>query len=194
MQNPLKFWLLMTVLLTNLASNANANTPKSAIENDTLIEMINNTAIADIEQLINYGLDINATIVGDGTPLIIAVRANNQAVVESLIQWGADVNKFAHNDANPLTTAAINNHLPLAELLLLQGAKVNNVVDNDETALINASREGHYQMIKLLVNNGADVNLAVTTKTQHGSEIRSPLNSAKTTEIRDYLIHMGAKV
>jgi ankyrin repeat protein len=208
MNNTFKFCLLATALLTNISSYANDklttveqtapleynNTSTiSPLKGEILIEMIHNSAVGGIEQLINEGLNINATIIGDGTPLIIAVRDNNKKVVESLIQWGADINLSAKNDANPLITAAMNNHLALAEMLFLQGANIDAVIDDDETALINASRQGHYQMVKFLVENGADVNLAITANTLQGSELRSPLNGAKTTEIRDYLVLMGAK-
>ena len=208
MNNTFKLCLLATALLTNISSYASDKLTTfeqiaplehsnistiSPLKGERLIEMIHNTSVSGIEQLINDGLDINATIIGDGTPLIIAVRNNNKEVVEKLIQWGADINLPAKNDASPLITAAMNNHLALAEMLFLQGANIDTVIDDDETALINASRQGHYQMVKFLVENGADVNLAVTANTLRGNELRSPLNGAKTTEIRDYLVLMGAK-
>ena len=43
-----------------------------------------------------------------------------------------------------------------------------------------------------LVEQGADVNLAVRTGFGDGYKLRSPLNMARQTNIKEYLISMGA--
>ena len=72
------------------------------------------------------------------------------------------------------------------------GADIDAVTEHDETALISASHSGHFKVVKYLVEKGADVNLAVEANTVRGTELRSPLLSAKTREIREYLIAQGA--
>ena len=82
-------------------------------ECDKLIEMINSTSISGIEQLINDGLDINATIIGDGTPLIIAVRKNKEKLVDELIYLGADINQASKFDGTPLIVAVQKNNIEI---------------------------------------------------------------------------------
>jgi len=157
-----------------------------------LIEAVMNNDIEEIKKLQSEGVDINTPAIGDGTALIIAVKRNNQSMVDVLINLGADVNQSSRGDANPLITAAMVNNIEIAELLIQNGADVNGIVPYDETPLINASRRGYLEMSQFLVANGADVNLAVNTGVLDGSQIRSPLNMARSSEVREYLIEQGA--
>lgn len=142
--------------------------------------------------LYKNGADINAAAPGDGSPLIVAARKNHYLMAEALVGWGADVNVSVEWDGNPLIAAATNGNIKLAKLLVSQKADVNAVVPTDETALINASRHGHIDVVKYLVEEGADVNLGVYTLASGKKEYRSPLNMAKTEDIRAYLISKGA--
>lgn len=149
--------------------------------------------ITQVEQLLNSGLDVNKDIYGDGTPLIIAVRTGNKRLVEFLVDKGADVNTESTRDGTALTEAAANNNVDMLNYLYQQGATVDTITEYDETALITASRAGNFQAVKYLVEQGADVNLAVEANVKLGKELRSPLNGAKTKQIRDYLIANGAQ-
>jgi len=162
-------------------------------EGEHLINMIDNSDVESIRVLINNGLNINATIVGDGNALIVATRNNNDTLVNELIQLGADIDQPSSNDGTPLIVAVQTNNLKLIKEFIQLGANIDKVAENDETALINASRQGNYDVVELLVENGANVNLSVQAQTIRGYEQRSPLKSAKTTKIYDYLIQMGAK-
>lgn len=161
-------------------------------DGERLIEAVKSNNLVNIELLIAEGVDIDTPAIGDGTALIIAVKRNNRAMVQALIDLGADVNQSSRGDGNPLITAAMNNNLALGELLLENGADVNAIVTDDETPLINAASRGYLEMSRLLVDNGADVNLAVQTSIYDGSVIRSPLNMARTSEVKDFLIENGA--
>lgn len=166
----------------------------STTQSERLEQAIHSNNYQIIAKMLGIGLDINGTIEGDGSLLIMAIRADHETMVYDLIDAGADVNLAVAADGNPLITAAMMNNLPVAQRLFDEGALVDAIVEHDETALINASRMGHFEMVKFLVENGADVNLGVQVNTFKGSIYRSPLNGAKSDEIRNYLLKMGAKV
>lgn len=161
---------------------------------ELLEQAIHRNDYQTVSNMLHNGLDINAVIEGDGTLLIMAIQAGHDTMVNSLIDAGADVNQAVIADGNPLINAAMTNNLSVAKRLFDEGALLDAIVEHDETALINASRKGHFEMVKFLVETGADVNLGVHVNTVNGNIYRSPLNGAKTTKIRDYLLNMGAKV
>jgi bla regulator protein BlaR1 len=157
-----------------------------------LIIAVRRNNVEMVQALIDLGANVNQSSHGDGNPLINAVMRNNLKIAQLLIDQGADVNQSSHGDGNPLINAAMRNNLKIAQLLIDQGADVNSVVPRDETPLINATRFGHLKMSQLLVKHGADVNLKVQTGASDGNKIRSPLNMAKTKQIKDFLIEIGA--
>lgn len=161
-------------------------------EGAMLIRAVARNDVEAIKELQNQGVDINTPALGDGTALMIAVKTNNRGMVESLLGLGADVDQSSEGDGNPLIVAAMSNNIELAELLLDNGADIDAVVARDETALINASRSGYFAMTQMLIERGADVNLAVETGFFDDFEVRSPLNQARSSTMRDLLISNGA--
>jgi beta-lactamase regulating signal transducer with metallopeptidase domain len=161
-------------------------------ESSQLINAVTRNDIEMIKSLQNKGVDINVPVIGDGTALMIAVKQNNKALTQALIDLGADVNQSSSGDGNPLIVAAMRNNIELASLLLDNGADVNKIVPRDETPLINASHFGYYQMSELLIARGADVNLAVTTGVSDGYQYRTPLNRARSSQMKELLIANGA--
>ncbi|MGH1364094.1 MAG: ankyrin repeat domain-containing protein [Calditrichia bacterium] len=141
-----------------------------------------------IKGMVEAGFDVNTKFTGDGTLLIFAIRSGSYELVNFLIENGADVNLKCEGDGNPLIAAAAYNQLGIAKKLLKSGANIDSWVKGDETALINAAREGHLDMVKFLIDEGANANLG--GQTDNG--FRSPLNQAKTAEIRNFLKLHGA--
>jgi bla regulator protein BlaR1 len=192
--------LIITGFMTMAIFGTASGITQSSAENlsptlsEILEQAINSNDYQTVANMLDNGLEINGTIEGDGSLLIMAIKAGHDAMVYGLIDAGADVNQAVVKDGNPLITAAMMNNLTVAQRLFNEGALVDAIVEHDETALINASRMGHFEMVKFLVENGADANLGVQVNTVKGSIYRSPLNGAKTDEIRDYLLSMGAKV
>lgn len=185
--------LTLIGLLATTAASSFAHQDEELDPQELIVLTIERGDINQIEQLFTAGLDINQDIAGDGTPLIIAVRSGNKELVKYLITQGADVNVESTRDGTALTEAAANNNVELLNYLHQQGAAIDTVTLYDETALITASRAGSFQAVKYLVEQGADVNLAVEANVRFGKELRSPLNGAKTKQIRDYLISQGAR-
>ena len=161
--------------------------------NDKLVRVISEGNLQKIEQLFDNNLDINHNVDGDGTPLIIAVKNRNLTLVKYLLDRGADINRESIKDGNPIIAAALSNDVDMVQYLYQRGAEIDAIVEFDETALISASRAGYFKVVKFLVEQGADVNLAVEAKVFKGTELRSPLNGAKTAEIREFLINNGAR-
>jgi len=180
------------ISINDTASDARFYSNLSRHLGEQLLDAVKNNDIDTITALLNSGIDINMPVIGEGTALMIAVKTRNSEMAQTLIDLGADVNQASRFDGNPLIIAAKTNNLELAELLLKQGADVNKIVRRDETPLINASNRGHFEMIKYLVESGADVNLAVTTGIEDGFEVRSPLNRASNSKVKEYLIANGA--
>lgn len=161
---------------------------------ERIVKILANGDMQQIESLFENGLSLNQNIDGDGTPLIIAAQNRNYELVEYLVDNGADVNLESTQDGNPLIAAALANDLSLVKYLHSHGAKIDAITKYDETALISASRAGHFKIVKYLVENGADVNLGVDANVRLGKEWRTPLNGARTEEIRQFLLSSGAKL
>lgn len=159
-----------------------------------LLESIKLQDVARVQQLIAKGYPLNQPMPGEGTPLMVAVRHENNVLVDILLHAGADVNASSRGDGNALIIAVQRRNLKLAQQLVRAGADVNTVVLADETPLINASYLGDLQMVQYLVSVGAKVNLKVEATLMDGRQLRSALNRAATEEIRTYLRQQGASL
>lgn len=138
--------------------------------------------LARVRELIAGGASPDASVPGDGSPLIAAARNGHVDVSQALLDAGADPNLAVPGDGNALIMAALNDRLDIAGLLLDRGADVNAIVQGDETPLINASAGGHLDMVRLLVDKGADVNLgawAGLAPERPNDMFRTPLNVAE---------------
>jgi beta-lactamase regulating signal transducer with metallopeptidase domain/ankyrin repeat protein len=117
--------------------------------------------VQGVNDMIVAGANVNATIEGDGSPLIAAARGGALEIVRLLLDRGADANLAVPGDGNPLIAAAREGRAAIVELLLQRGALVDQMVEGDENALIQASGAGRLDVVKLLVSRGADVNARV---------------------------------
>jgi ankyrin repeat protein len=156
------------------------------------------------------GADVNATVAGDGSPLIAAAGDGHVDVVRLLLDKGADPNLIVPGDGTALIAAAGDGHTDVVDLLLQRGADVNLAAEGDETALIQAAGDGHLGVVKLLVSRGADVNLGVWVATSGrwdvqalairgerlAPELRTPLSEARGDghiDVVMFLISAGAR-
>jgi beta-lactamase regulating signal transducer with metallopeptidase domain len=167
---------------------------------EALYEAAESGELAEIEQLIAAGANVNAALSGDGSPLIAAARKGRFEAVRLLLDRGADVNLGVTGDGNPLIMAARDGRLDIVRFLLSRGANVDQVVDGDENALIQASGAGRLEVVKLLVESGADVNAKVLAErsinNQAIEEWRSPLSQARRGNhqaVINYLLEAGAR-
>jgi beta-lactamase regulating signal transducer with metallopeptidase domain/ankyrin repeat protein len=147
-----------------------------------LYEAAESGDIADINELLNAGANVNCALDGDGSPLIGAARKGRLAAVRLLLDRGADPNMAVSGDGNPLIMAAREGHADVVSLLLDRGANIDQIVPGDENALIQASGEGHDALVTLLIERGADVNARAWAERAfgpQGGEWRTPLSMAR---------------
>jgi bla regulator protein blaR1 len=160
-----------------------ARPARASIARDrALLESADEGDLDGMRELLDAGANINAVILGDGSPLIVAAREGHVSAVTLLLERGADTNLGVAGDGNPLIMAAREGHAPIVELLLNHGARVDQVVPGDENALIQASGEGRLDVVKLLIARGANVNARVWAGGVLGrrnGEWRTPLSMAQ---------------
>ena len=97
------------------------------------------------------------------TPLVDAVRSNQESLMSRLIAAGADVNIPASaTGETPLEAAVSMGYLQMAEELLAAGADINlRNIQSSYTPLMSACISGNEEAVKLLLKAGADVNARV---------------------------------
>lgn len=187
------------------SSNSVTETRTANIDDDdsnsldrALLEAAEDDNLAEINRLLDAGANVNCTVDGDGSPLIVAARNGNVRAVRLLLDRGAAPNMPVRGDGNPLIMAAREGHEGVIELLLNRGANIDQVVPDDENALIQASKEGRLRIVRLLVNRGANVNVRIWV--EHGEpasgEWRTPLSMARKGRHGDVvadLISSGAR-
>jgi beta-lactamase regulating signal transducer with metallopeptidase domain len=165
--------------------------------NKALLEAIESKEMDDVVKLLDAGVDVNAAVAGDGSPLIVAAREGDIKTARLLLDRGADVNMPVSGDGNPLIAAASAGNVEVAKLLLDRGANIEQVVPGDENALIQASSEGETEMVRFLISRGADVNARVwVDEGPQRQEWRTPLNQARKAgrkEVVNILLAAGAK-
>lgn len=164
-------------------------TRTASAQAERLLDAAADGDLAQVRQLVQAGVAVDTQLPGDGTALIAAARHGRLATVDALLALGATPDLASRGDGNPLIAAARRGHLPVVERLVGAGADVNRIVAYDETPLINAARSGDVDTVAYLVTHGADVNLGVVAD---AGQWRSPLNQARNSRVRDYLIQRGA--
>jgi|GEM_PF-3002911 len=140
--------------------------------------------------------DKTIVLMGDGTPLIRAVRTGDIETVKHYVNEGADINEGIRADGSPLIEAAKLGYLDIVKYLISKNANVNIHVEGDETPLIRAAWNGHLDIVKYLVEHGADINKTVREGYRLRAEKRNALRMAKKGKHKDvvaYLMLKGAK-
>jgi hypothetical protein len=153
---------LRTVAQSRPAATATAQESRvlSAL-NHALYEAAEDADMAAIDGLVNAGANVNAKLLGDGSPLIAAARSGHLAVVQQLLDRGADPNMAVLRDGSPLIVAALNGHLAVVQQLLDRSADPNMAVLGDGNPLIMAARDGHADVVTLLLDREASIDHVV---------------------------------
>ena len=163
-----------------------------------LYEAANAGDFAGVKEMLEAGANANATIDGDGSPLIGAARSGNILIAQLLLDSGADPNLPVEGDGSPLIMAAAAGRLDQVALLIQRGADVNLAVEGDENPLMGAAEGGHLAVVKLLVDKGADIHARIWAARggRPDGEWRTALSQARKNRhasVVQYLESLGAR-
>nr|XP_006823785.1 PREDICTED: ankyrin repeat and KH domain-containing protein 1-like [Saccoglossus kowalevskii] len=153
----------------------------------TIILSVKSGDVAETEDLINKGADIDVTENGNNL-LLLAIVYDQKDVARLLVARGINLNyrsqggddRTQYKSALDLTeekgwddlyelierTSLANKNIPMAVVdgdskltksLLEQGADINTVTDTGESLLMRAIRHGHWEVSELLISQGIDV-------------------------------------
>jgi ankyrin repeat protein len=162
----LKGYELVAKVLLNSGANVNAMVQKDVsrgaegLNSDTLLYTLQayqsplHIACQEgypalVEWLISKGADVNAWGKG-GTPLTIAVQANNESIVQDLLLAYADPNA---GQPSALVLAAGQGNVPILNLLLSEGTNLNLT-----NALLEAVQKGQSKAVTRLLQSKANPN------------------------------------
>jgi hypothetical protein len=163
-----------------------------------LVEAAHEADLQGVTDLMAAGADVNAVVLGDGSPLIAAARTK-LSIVRLLLDRGANPNLTVPGDGSPLIQAAAHGAADIVALLIEHGADVNLAVRGDENPLMNAARAGSLDVVKLLVERGARVNERIwadRSGPDRQGEWRTALSQARRgghSSIVEYLQSVGAR-
>jgi hypothetical protein len=121
--------------------------------------------VAEIEKLIQQGMNINA-LAGDGlATLHWAIAGEHMGPMQKLLALGANPNVASLEGATPLMNAVQSNKIDKVNLLLNAGASVNYRDNRGFTALHRAAEMGHIEIVEILLTSGADKSIEAENHT-----------------------------
>lgn len=145
-----------------------------------------NGDLAEVNALLEKGVDINEQTSSGSTALMIAAFMGHLDVVKALVNKGADINIKDSSDGTALYRALLWDHSDIFQFLLEKGARddkalflavmqgstspvnamLKNVIDVNGprfgkgiTLLMAAAQMGHKDIVESLLDKGADVNI-----------------------------------
>ena len=153
-----------------------------------LLEAVSKGNLAVVKELLEKGVNPDATNDKGETPLHIAVKKHFIKITKLLIQSGANINAKDKNNTTPLHIAILKDFLGFAKLLLKSGANPNAKNYEGETPLHITVKLEAIEMVALLLKYGAYPNI----KNDNG---QYPLHIAAengSIEIAELLLKYGS--
>lgn len=130
--------------------------------NESFLKAIYARDFSLMDKLIAEGVDINAPIRNDLTPLAEAAFAGDLEVVDYLLRKGAKVEGTKNLPNSPIYFAIFKGNIAIVRRFLDLGIPPNYTWPAREgsggTLLTAAVDSGHLEIVELLVQRGADVN------------------------------------
>eukprot|EP00833_Pecoramyces_ruminatium_P018011 jgi/Orpsp1_1/1192043/evm.model.d7180000090145.2 len=194
----------INILLISAINNNNIPLIKNLIENNSNINIIinNNIKLIDsiimknnlelLKYLITIGLDINYKDKNGHTPLIYAIKAQNEPIIDYLLNCNIIISeiKNINIDINLIKKILKLNNPKLFSILYNNFFDVNQKDERGESLLNYSIEYNNEQFVKYLIECGADVN-------KEGSKYCTPLIKAifkGNINIIRNLIDYGANV
>jgi ankyrin repeat protein len=113
---------------------------------------------ANVEALVNTGININTANENLETPLMAATFTGNDNLMDFFIQRNANVNARDKNGNSALHVAISKNNARAVQKLVAAGADVNSRNIVNDTPLLLAINGNQSAIAQTLLNSGADVN------------------------------------
>lgn len=133
----------------------------SAFANDNFINAAYTGNLAKIQEMLNSGVDINATDEYGNTALMYAISEVHIKIAKLLIEKGIDVNAENSHGKTALGEAFRCGFDDIIKLLIEKGVDVNAKLvvgqERGQTALSEASSRGYVDIVKLLIDKGCDI-------------------------------------
>ena len=114
-----------------------------------------------IEQLVQEGVDVNATRADGVTALLWAAHWDDHDTVDLLLANGARVNAADDQGVTPLSRACENASPTMVSKLLAAGANPNAAQANGLTPMITAAGTGNLEVVEALLAAGGNVNARI---------------------------------
>jgi len=125
---------------------------------DALNEAVAKGEKAEVEELLEKGLDVNFVGKIDMSPLFVSLWiGKNPKITRLLIEKGADVNARAEKDVTPLMIAIEDGNQEIVRLMIDRGTDVNARAVYGATPLFFAVINEKVDIARLLLQRGADV-------------------------------------
>ena len=113
--------------------------------------------VAQIEFLVDAGMNVNAKTASRTTPLHEAAASGKTAAIKALVARGANVDAKDADGRTPLYTAALAEHASAVVSLVEFGADVNTRNSQGRTPLHLAAFYGDIAMVEALTKSGANL-------------------------------------
>lgn len=144
-----------------LNHQALANQTISPLIKIALLRLLANQGkTAEVMQLLQTGLSVDAGAETGYTALALAVRWQHRELITQLLQAGANPNTHTNScyQTTALMEASRDGNVDIAKQLISKGAKVNEPDKFGDHALNWATFFGHLEFAQLLLMHGADLN------------------------------------
>jgi hypothetical protein len=138
---------LIIILLNSLAHFSwSASLPEEAF----------NGNIEKVQELLKQGSDVNQTIEGGQTALMLAAYKGYEDIVKLLLSYQANVNIARKDNMGTALHAAVSgNNKDIVAMLLNNDANVNAKTASGQTSLMIASSQGYLDIVDLLLSESS---------------------------------------
>lgn len=167
---------------------------KKQLQKTTLSETLKTADVADINNLLDEGLNLNAHNKQGYTPFYYVLKNNpNLEVIERLIAAGADVNAPMKDGTTPLiiVTSLMKKLRQQKQQLETSQIKLISAFPQQEIdTYITEQKEYIINLLNLLIKNGADVN----QETPFGTPLMNASTDLWNIPLVEILLQAGAAV
>jgi ankyrin repeat protein len=150
-----------TELVALLQGRTTVQSVQPAQPSDDVWRAASEGRLADLQQLIANGANVNATDAEKATPLHKAAVAGQLPVVKWLAEHGANLNAKMRDRSTPLLLAASAGQTEVVKFLVLLKADVEAAERGGHTPFTIAIVGGHVELADFLLRHGADPNRRV---------------------------------